>query len=214
MNETIPTAERQEDIKSHIIEVAKKAFHKQGIKNVTMDDISHKLSMSKRTLYQLFADKEDLLLACVKEEEKRTHQLMSDFAKKANNVLDLLLKNFAFRLKILETASPQFINDLSKFPRVVAYLDERREAHRKLVVDFLQKGVEQGYFQEGLNFDIIYNIVSSPIDLVTGQMFSRSTPTEIFLNYVFVYFRGCATPKGTAMMDEFLKEYKQKGTAL
>ena len=56
-----------------VLEMATKLFHTQGIKNVTMDDISHRLSMSKRTLYQLFSDKEDLLLACVKLHHEREH---------------------------------------------------------------------------------------------------------------------------------------------
>ena len=42
------------EVRNNIIEVAVKAFHKDGIKVVTMDHIAHLLSMSKRTLYQVF----------------------------------------------------------------------------------------------------------------------------------------------------------------
>lgn len=63
--------------RAQVIEVATRLFHTQGIKNVTMDDIAHALTMSKRTLYQIFADKEDLLLACVVKHDEAEHERMS-----------------------------------------------------------------------------------------------------------------------------------------
>lgn len=35
-------------------------------------------------------------------------------------------------------------------------------------------------------------------------------PLELFLNYVFLYLRGCTTLKGAAMMDAFLKKYREE----
>ncbi|EJW89893.1 transcriptional regulator, TetR family [gut metagenome] len=54
-----------DDAHRQVISVAMKAFYKKGVKSVTMDEIAHELTMSKRTLYQLFVDKEALLLACI-----------------------------------------------------------------------------------------------------------------------------------------------------
>ena len=48
-------------IRMQVIKAAAEAFSQKGIKNVRMDDIASSLSISKRTLYELFADKEELL---------------------------------------------------------------------------------------------------------------------------------------------------------
>lgn len=50
------------DQKERIIEQAMHMFVSQGIKSVRMDDIAQQLGVSKRTLYELFGDKEGLLL--------------------------------------------------------------------------------------------------------------------------------------------------------
>lgn len=54
---SVHTATPHNDVRKQIISVAAEMFHQQGIRSVTMDDIAHRLCMSKRTLYQIFADK-------------------------------------------------------------------------------------------------------------------------------------------------------------
>ena len=51
-------------IKEQIMLTAFDLFSEHGIKNVSMDDIAHNASISKRTLYELFEDKETLLTEC------------------------------------------------------------------------------------------------------------------------------------------------------
>lgn len=53
-------------VKEHIVLAAAKAFAQKGVKTVRMDDIATGLSISKRTLYELFHDKEDLLFDVMK----------------------------------------------------------------------------------------------------------------------------------------------------
>lgn len=53
-------------VKEHIVLAAAKSFAQKGVKTVRMDDIAAGLSISKRTLYELFHDKEDLLLDVMK----------------------------------------------------------------------------------------------------------------------------------------------------
>lgn len=52
----------REELKLRVVETASKSFMTLGIKAVHMDDIASSLSISKRTLYELFGDKEELLL--------------------------------------------------------------------------------------------------------------------------------------------------------
>ena len=53
------------ELRERIIETAVKAFAAQGIKSITMDDIATSLGISKRTLYEVFPDKETLLEECI-----------------------------------------------------------------------------------------------------------------------------------------------------
>lgn len=207
MTQRKTAADRQKEATEKVVELASKIFFKQGIKSVTMDDIAHRLVMSKRTLYQLFADKEELLLACLANGEVKQRERILRFSEQGNNVLEILLKDFEYKLKRISTASLQFVRDLSKYPRAMAYLQEQRERHHSEAISFLQKGVEQGVFRPDVNFEIVYKIASLQADIIHNNMMSHFTPKEIFLNFFFVYIRGCTTEKGTAMMDEFFKKF-------
>lgn len=48
-------------VKENIIQVAGEQFHRMGIRNVSIDDVCAELRMSKKTFYQHFSKKEDLI---------------------------------------------------------------------------------------------------------------------------------------------------------
>jgi AcrR family transcriptional regulator len=50
------------DIKDKILNGAEELFMRYGVRSISMDDIARHLSVSKKTLYQHFADKDDLVL--------------------------------------------------------------------------------------------------------------------------------------------------------
>lgn len=80
------------ELRDRVIDVAIASFHQEGIKAVTMDAIAHRLTMSKRTLYQLFGDKEELLLACLKKKQQEDRKRWEQTARTAGNVLEFILK--------------------------------------------------------------------------------------------------------------------------
>ena len=58
------------ELRERIIDTAVEAFSAHGIKSITMDDIATSLGISKRTLYEVFSDKETLLEECITEGQK------------------------------------------------------------------------------------------------------------------------------------------------
>lgn len=202
---SIPIQQRP-DVRAHIVEVAMKMFHQQGLRSVTMDDIAHELTMSKRTLYQIFADKEELLLACVKHHGEVEAELLENLAEKTNNVLEFLLVFFKEKLKHIDEVSPQFISDLTKYPRVIEYINQCKHAQEDDAVNFLNKGKEQGLFREDVNFRIVSRQLSSGLDtMVRNGLIEKYPQSELFANTVIPYIRGCTTAKGMELMDKFME---------
>ena len=73
-----------------------------------------------------------------------------------------------------------------------------------MAVEYLSKGVEQGLFRSDVNFEIVYNVIATQFDImISDDDFRKYTPFELFNNLVLNYFRGCATPMGVQIMDEF-----------
>lgn len=65
MTEHGKDASQRVELRERIITAATEAFTSKGIKSITMDDIAAALGISKRTLYEVFSDKESLLKECI-----------------------------------------------------------------------------------------------------------------------------------------------------
>lgn len=189
-----------------MIETATQMFHAQGIRNVTMDDIAHKLSMSKRTLYQLFTDKEDLLLACVIKHEGDVRTHLATIISQSANVLDFLLIIFKAKMKEFDEIVPSFFADLTKYPRIKEHIARNKQQQEDEAVSFWREA-STGPFREGVNFHIITRLLSSTMEVcIQNGLADQYSQGEIFLNTILPYIRGCATLKGVEMIDQFLAE--------
>lgn len=196
-------------LKDAVIAVAMKAFHTEGIKSVTMDDIAHRLTMSKRTLYQLFSDKEALLLACIVKHRDDGRRIIESQPILADNILERLLAAFALKMQEMDGITPSFFEEIAKYPRVMAHFREERAGAEAEAVAFLSKGIEQGYFRPDVNFNIVCNYLFNGIDRMFADRYYESfSQRVIFMNTVITYIRGCATLKGIEMIDAFIEKYK------
>ena len=194
-----------------VIEVATRLFHTQGIKNVTMDDIARALTMSKRTLYQIFADKEDLLLACVVNHNEAEHARMSRLVAETDNVLDCMLANFAMKMQENGDIKPSFFTEIVKYPKVMSHIEQCQREQEEEAVEFLNRGKEQGLFRSDVNFHIIYKQLIAGINNVLKDKGMESySQREIFANTLLVYLRGCATLRGIELIDNFLLQFHAK----
>ena len=74
----------RQQLKGRIMETALKAFTQQGIRAVKMDAIASELSISKRTLYEIYEDKEHLLFETIKNYDERKRQTLTEYAQQDN----------------------------------------------------------------------------------------------------------------------------------
>jgi hypothetical protein len=66
------------ELKKRILEYSEQEFYSNGVKQVKMDNIANYLSISKRTLYEIYPTKEDLLLECFKNMKKHMKQKLNN----------------------------------------------------------------------------------------------------------------------------------------
>lgn len=203
----------REELRMRVMRTAYNAFKSQGIKAVHMDDIASALSISKRTLYELFGDKEQLLLDVFRFYRDYMNEDMQELASSANNVLEVILTFYERKLNELCEVNPLFFRDLRKYPRVLEYMhDERRRSDEKAVAYF-QKGVEQGIFRDDINFQIINQTMAMQMDLLIYSDITVHYPlAEIYSEITILHMRGITTEKGNRMVDDFLRNIREKHT--
>lgn len=201
----------REELKIRILETATEAFKRSGIKAVHMDDIAGSLSISKRTLYELFGDKEQLLLEVFGLYRQRINEDMQEITSRAENVLEVILKFYERKVNELCLVNPLFFRDLRKYPKVLDFIHEEQRQNDADSVEYFQKGVEQGIFRDDINFQIINQTMAMQLDLLIYSDITLHYPlAEIYSEITILHMRGITTEKGNRMVDEFLKNIRGK----
>lgn len=194
--------------RNRVIVMAGKMFAEQGIRKVRMDDVAAALSMSKRTLYEMFADKEELLLECMKVNQEKKREYAAQVASTANNVLEIVFRLYQYGMEEMKKVHPSMYRDIKKYPKVCEFLNQRKAQSAKKSKDFYEVGVRQGLLRTDINFDIFQFLVDLSMNgfLNDEMLMNRWTLTEVLDTVVRVNMRGICTEKGQRMLDDFLRE--------
>ena len=192
-------------LKSKILDSAMLDFAQRGIKSVKMDDIAKGLNISKRTLYELYENKEILLYECIKKAKAQDEREMLTMMSQHDNVIDIILNIYKIKIEQFKQVTPQFYSDLEKFPKVMSYLEEQHERDRVLQKEFIVRGVEEGYFRKDVDIDIVIIMFDALSQYVRRtRLYNQYPVKDIFNNMLFISFRGICTQQGIEVIDRFL----------
>ena len=197
----VTTAYKQA-LKGRILETAMKLFVEQGVKAVKMDDVAQALTISKRTLYELYKDKEELLYQGILQFNEKHRNSMLAFIDEAPTVMDIIIEAHQRRVVKASSINPLFYEDIQKYPRVVALLDKERDGARKQFMGFMRRGVREGYFRDDVDYRLIgelYNAINTCIR--TQHLLNNYTMQELFSNLMVVPLRGFCTAKGLEVIE-------------
>lgn len=202
-------------VKVQLIEIASQAFSSYGIKNVTMDEIASQAGISKRTLYQLFADKEALLYECVLSQQERLHRFIQEVLKQTSNVLEIILHSYKYTIRQYHNTDKRFFEDIQKYPKVYKVFLRGQERDSNETLHFFQKGVNQGLFRNDVNFEIVNILVREQFNYLLHSDINLKYPfVEVFESIMFTYLRGISTSKGLEKLEQFIRDYREEELTL
>src|ERR1700754_4011504 len=122
-------------------------FLKAGIKSVTMDDIAKHLGMSKKTIYQFFKDKNELVVALVNKKLKEDEDQMSAIMNQSSNVIEEMINMMKCSEEIFSRINPIVIHDLQKYHPDAwkQFQNFKSGVLINTLEQLLSKGIKQGY---------------------------------------------------------------------
>lgn len=199
------------ELRERIIETAVEAFTTHGIKSITMDDIANSLGISKRTLYEVFSDKESLLEECILKGQKEADEFIRGVLATAENVLEVLLKCYLRSIEKFHATNKKFFEDIKKYPKAYELLRNRSDRDSAETIHFFKDGVKQGIFRADVNFAIVNLLVREQIDLLMNTDICKEYSfLEVYESIMFTYLRGISTEKGARELETFIQEYRKK----
>ena len=202
--------EYREQLKNRILNLAMQEFYINGIKRVKMDDIAKKLVISKRTLYEIYNKKEDLLLEGIKMSDSLCETHMKNFQnEKAPDVMDILVEFYKVQMERVRMINPLFFAELHKYSKIVSYLSRQHEIRRVKSQVFFAHGVKDGYFRDDIDYALVERFSSATMEYVMdNKLYEIYSMQHILYNVMFLFMRGFCTDKGLAIMDMKIKKLK------
>ena len=189
-------------LKERILETAMQAFIERGVKAVKMDDIATKLTISKRTLYEIYTDKEQLLFEGIKKYDESKRLKLQQYAAQGHSVIDIILEAYRMKIKEIRMVNPTFYIDIMKYPRVEQFIRENNERMRHNSVEFMKRGVKEGFLRENVNYEMIpfmFDAIGQYV--MNNNLLQRYSVEEMFSNYFLVSLRGLCTAEGIRVVD-------------
>lgn len=195
--------------KEYILESSIRLFGVRGCKAVTMDDIAAECGISKRTLYEQFADKSQLLNECISLIGRHSDERLEEIRSRSGNVLEFLISLHRSQAETRFKFYDGFFRDVKKYyPEVYAGLvtkirKSQFENNRKLI----EAGQKQGIFLRFLNVDMVATVISETINIIKESKIGLDLSfdrKEFLLHTMFLYLRGMSTSKGMAIIDSYV----------
>ena len=198
-------------LRERVIAAGQELFHKRGIRAVTMDDVSHQLHISKRTLYQLFDTKESLLLACQQKAMAEHQQQIEHIMAETDNVIEIILSDLQLSMMEIQKFSKEFLNEIPLYDKLRENMLHHRKENKANALEFINRGISQGLFRSEINAEMVYEVGVVIIDLLVEKGYYNTVSTfEMLSSSTIAYLRGISTEKGIEQLNEFVNKYKSE----
>lgn len=191
-----------------IIEGGEELFLKAGIKSVTMDDIARHLGMSKKTIYQFFKDKNELVTAMVKKKLKEDEEQMIEFISKSANVIEEMINMTKCSEDMFSRINPIVIHDMQKYhPDAWKVFQQfKNEVLISTLEELLTKGIKQGYIRPEIDVKIVARMRVNTVELgfnTTIFPIAEFNTWKVQVQFLDHFNYGICTLKGYKLLNQY-----------
>lgn len=204
----------QVETRDRILAAALEMFMRHGIKSVTMDDIAKHLAMSKKTIYQYFRDKDEVIHTLMQRQFAIDCEEFECIARESANVVEEVFGHMRKMHRMFSSINPNMLYDLRKFhPKTWEIVTKfRNEVALGMVEQALEKGKKEGLVRADINTKIISKLRVEQIELgFNPAVFppDKYSMLDVQLAMVEHFLYGICTLKGHKLINK-IKEITEE----
>lgn len=182
-------------------------FLKAGIKSVTMDDIARHLGMSKKTIYQIFKDKNELVTELVKKRIQEDEDEMCGIIKQSTNVIEAMLNMMKCSEEMLSRINPIIIHDLQKYHSEAwkEFQNFKAGVLVRILEDLLAKGITEGYIRPDIDVKILARMRMNQVEMGFNQELfpiAEFNPWKVQTQFLEHFNYGICTLEGYKLLNQ------------
>ena len=181
-----------------------------GIRSVTMDEISIQLAVSKKTIYQFYTDKDELVDAVVMNILNHNQENCCQHKVEAENAIQEVFLATEMVKEMFEHMNPSLLYDLEKHhsESYKKFSRFKYEFLRELLTDNLKRGISEGLYRSDLDINISIMIRLENLMLPFSYQTSRSgfTFTQVHQQLTEQFLYGIASLTGYKLIEQYKQE--------
>ncbi len=196
------------ETKERILIKARELFIQYGIRSVSMDDIANNLGMSKKTLYQFFADKDELVDAVVEGHVADIQEQCLECRRHSKDAVHEIFLTMENITGLLSNMNPMLLFDMEKFHHR-AYR-RFREYKEKFLAELIRKNLEWGMreklYRPDLDVEVMVKFrlesLMIPFNVSVfppGRYNLAAASNELILHFIY----GLASIKGHKLIQKY-----------
>ena len=195
------------DKKSEIVKRVWELYREFGIRSVTMDDVVREMGISKKTLYQYFSDKTELVMAVMDNVYEKRKNEMCEVLLGKENAIEEMLTYYGLQLKMIREHKPTLIYDLKKYyPKIHEKVSMRKRQHiYDSVLQNIKRGKSEGLFRADINEEILARLNLMRIEAImsSGIFSDEEIVAPYFFKEIFTYHMyGIVNNKGRKILEQ------------
>jgi len=203
------------EVKDRILTKAAELFTRYGIRSITMDEIATQLGISKKTIYQFFTDKDDLVSAVIGREVHKNELECAHYRDEGRDAIHEVFLAVEHLEEMLKYTNPLMLYDLEKYhPRAFQQIkDYKYQFLYEALLENLRRGIEEGAYRDNIPKDIVAkNRIESAFLVFNPDLFphSRYRMSEVNFELALLFLQSIGTDKGKQLIEKYTKERIKK----
>jgi AcrR family transcriptional regulator len=197
------------ETKNRILTAARDQFYHYGVKRITMDDIARATGMSKKTIYQEYADKNAMLIDLASIDLNNHTKQIQLIEKSATNAVDEIVQTMKFMSETFSHINPVMFYDLQRYYGDVwkQYENFKSRCVADTVHKNLQRGIKEELYRSDINIKILTQLRLMEMELALNPDFYQQHKFDFIkvqLELIRHFLYGIATLKGYKLISKML----------
>jgi TetR/AcrR family transcriptional regulator, cholesterol catabolism regulator len=191
-----------------IIQSVTELMYRFGIKSITMDDVARHLSMSKKTLYQHFIDKNEMVMKCCNFDMQNRDCVFKEIAENAVDPVAELIQLMKYMELMFTKINPNLFYDLQKYHPAAwkIYREFKEKNMMKKVEDNIERGIKLGLYRKDLNIPVIARLRMEEVEMgFNPEIYppDKFKVSEVQMVLFDNFIHGITTLKGHKLINKY-----------
>lgn len=203
------------EMKDRIQDKAHELFCSYGIKSITMDEIAAQLGVSKKTIYQYFSDKDELVDVVAKKLIRYSQTVCDEQRGESKDAIHEIFQAMDLMQEIFSNMNPSMLFDLERFHHrsYKAFLEHKNKYLYQVIRKNLERGIEEELYRPEIDVEIITRYrLEGMLVLFNTQVFTpgKFTLTNLHKQIAEHFVFGIVSLKGYKLVLKYQQELQKR----